>query len=244
MEPEITLAGSSSDKTDSNNNAKGQKDERNANTHRRSSLHYSPITVDDLMSGNFNVYVQKNIGSGYGGSVYKCLVYHDSSCDEENNATTTESSVMAIKVLSKERTKARVAVNEVELLRIAKSPNVLSYVSAAETIDSYLILTEFCAKGDLHGMLRHLDERDILTRDYMRDVISGLECLHNKLIAHADIKMKNILITDKNVAKIADKDKKALFQGLLANKTERWSLQMAKNNTWLNEYASPPSSPV
>ena len=40
-------------------------------------------------------------------------------------------------------------------------------------------------------------------REYMRDVISGLQSLHDKFIAHADIKMKNILISDKNVAKIA-----------------------------------------
>ncbi|RUS76551.1 hypothetical protein EGW08_015683, partial [Elysia chlorotica] len=73
-----------------------------------------------------------------------------------------------------------------------------------ETVDAYWIFTEFCAKGDLHGMLRSLDHRNILTRDYMRDVISGLQSLHDKFIAHADIKMKNILITDKNVAKIAD----------------------------------------
>ncbi|XP_059140100.1 uncharacterized protein LOC131928143 [Physella acuta] len=65
-------------------------------------------------------------------------------------------------------------------------------------------MTEYCGRGDLFSMLRQLDSALIMTRHYMLDVVNGLECLHNKYIAHSDIKMKNILITDNNIAKIAD----------------------------------------
>lgn len=308
--------------TDINNNveirdARDPGSNNNTTQQRCSSLCFFPSTVNDLMNGNFNIQVQESIGKGYGGNVYRCELFHDYLPNPTGSKTLRKSSVVALKILPKEKTKARAAVNEVNLLQAAEAPNVLAFMLSVETLDSYWIVTEFCSQGDLHGKLQDLDVQDILTRDYMRDVISGLQCLHSKLIAHSDIKMKNILITDKNVAKIADfgfarqysrptdmeatcngtkdywapemlraptfnpfladiyalgvtfvgvcerrpiklkydniheivkrfreKHQLALFQGLLATHTERWSLQTARNNLWLREYESAPNSPV
>ena len=111
--------------------SKDKGDAQDTQKHKRSSLRYVNVTTDDLMNGNFNnVLVQKNIGSGYGGSVFKCVVYPDFNNRQRHpgsgNAKSREStSVVALKVLPKDRTKSKVAVNEVELLRAASDTNVV-----------------------------------------------------------------------------------------------------------------------
>ena len=105
-----------------------------------SPLRYFPGTVEDLMNGNYNVLVQRGIGSGYGGSVYRCVVYHEDSDPKlqhsrsdpgepagvRGSKSRESSSVVALKVLLKDRTKAKVAINEVKLLMAARAPNVVS----------------------------------------------------------------------------------------------------------------------
>ncbi|KAH9513067.1 hypothetical protein Btru_035742 [Bulinus truncatus] len=112
--------------------------------------------------------------------------------------------LIAIKILNKVKTQPCSVENEVKLLCAARGPNVIQYITSVECLDSYWILTEFCSRGDLHGLLKHMDDSYIMARFFMCDVLSGLECLHQQCIAHSDVKMKNILISDNNVAKLAD----------------------------------------
>ena len=40
----------------------------------------------------------------------------------------------------------------------------IDYVTAVECIDSYLLVTEYCARGDLHGMLPYMDKNHVMAR--------------------------------------------------------------------------------
>ncbi|GFN87231.1 serine/threonine-protein kinase 4 [Plakobranchus ocellatus] len=194
------------------NSSSGSSSSNSSNSNSSISVlgRYLHVTTADLMNGNFNFSVKRHIGSGYAGNVYKCVVTQSSQSQSQPHTHSGSDNpdgagfVVALKVLHKDTTKDRVALNEADLLKKASGSHVLKYFTSIECIDAYWIITEYCSKGDLHGMLRHLDNFQVMGRGYMRDVIAGLESLHDKFIVHADIKMKNILISDRNIAKIAD----------------------------------------
>ena len=70
------------------------------------------------------------------------------------------------------------------------------------------IITEHASKGDFMNFLRlhnkSFDEK--LTRTYFRQLINGLEYLHNNNVAHMDLKLDNLLLADDCSLKIADFD--------------------------------------
>ncbi|KAK7003488.1 serine/threonine-protein kinase stk11 [Biomphalaria glabrata] len=112
--------------------------------------------------------------------------------------------LIAVKIIDKAKVKPCSVENEVKLLSAVRGPNVIEYFSSVECRDSYWILTELCSRGDLYEFLKQLDDLNIMARFFLSDIVSALESLHSHLIAHSDVKMKNILISDNNVAKLAD----------------------------------------
>lgn len=109
---------------------------------------------------------------------------------------------------------ARVAMirsiqNEVELLeRAAKHDNVVSYYGSMITAEHHklALVMEYVSGGSLASIVkRQKGLRDSVIRSYGRDVLLGLQYLHEVCrMCHRDIKPDNILVTPEGRCKVAD----------------------------------------
>ena len=72
---------------------------------------------------------------------------------------------------------------------------------------SYTIM-EFASHEDFHSFTLDKGEHtnDMMIRTYFRQLIDGLEYLHNNSISHMDLKLENLLLCDNFSLKIADFD--------------------------------------
>lgn len=96
-------------------------------------------------------------------------------------------------------------VNEIEIMKEVKSPNIVNLYDVFFTKNNVYIITEFCNGGDLRSYL--CKQKDPLpepkARIILKDIIIGFKELYNKKIIHRDLKPENILIND-NIFKIGD----------------------------------------
>lgn len=94
---------------------------------------------------------------------------------------------------------------EIQALTKLKHPNILRCYEVIREPTHCYIITEFCEQGDLSSLLkkkRKMPESEVLS--IMKDIVSGyLEIGENKFL-HRDLKLANILMNQKGLAKIAD----------------------------------------
>mmetsp|Transcript_20668 Transcript_20668/g.50738 ORF Transcript_20668/g.50738 Transcript_20668/m.50738 type:complete len:589 (-) Transcript_20668:166-1932(-) len=96
-------------------------------------------------------------------------------------------------------------LKEVNFLKGLMHPNVVQYLGAKKDDRLLYIFLEYVSGGSLASILRQFGP---LTNDlagiFTRQILHGLNYLHNKGIAHRDIKGGNILITRDGLVKISD----------------------------------------
>ena len=135
---------------------------------RTTSLEYISETGSSIVKGRFGLRFVQEVGSGYAGTVYKCLkMSHSTHTDQSQSSVSSTSSSpwVAVKVMNKDRIKPAAAEREARLLKLARGvPCVLQYIAAVECVDSYLLVTEFCSQGDLHSVLSFLDSGLVMAR--------------------------------------------------------------------------------
>jgi alpha-tubulin suppressor-like RCC1 family protein len=120
--------------------------------------------------------------------------------------------LVAIKFLKKslenEEENIKSFVEELNLLKRLRHPNILLYIGASTTGPYYFLVTEFCENGNLFDFL-HVKKSPLNSSERMRialEIAKGVNYLHsfNPPILHRDLKSLNILL-DKNLkVKIAD----------------------------------------
>jgi serine/threonine protein kinase len=168
--------------------------QRNASVDLRSNTTYfdEEIKFEELF---FNL--NNEIGSGTFGEVKKAY---------------WRKTLVAVKFLkSSEHDEESIKsfIEELNLLKKLRHPNILLYLGACTTGPQYFLVTEYCESGNLFDFL-HTNPKHILqSRDRIRiaiEIAKGVNYLHsfNPPILHRDLKSLNILL-DKNLqVKIAD----------------------------------------
>ncbi|KAH7646012.1 hypothetical protein HUG17_1550 [Dermatophagoides farinae] len=136
------------------------------------------------------------IGQGTYGVVYKA-----------RNIQTNE--IMALKRIKIEKLKDGFpisSVREINILRTVHHPNIVEFkdVVVGKSLDNVFLVMEYCEQ-DLATLVDcqiHFTESQI--KCLMQQLFRGLKYLHKNFIIHRDLKVSNLLLTDKGLLKIAD----------------------------------------
>ena len=104
---------------------------------------------------------------------------------------------------------------EIEIMKRLNHTNVVRLNEVIEHEDKLILVVDYCAKGEIlnwdesfnkfsafHGSSEPFEESQI--RQFMRDLVEGLDHLHKNGICHRDIKPMNILVDQNNVCMLAD----------------------------------------
>ena len=117
--------------------------------------------------------------------------------------------LVAIKVLSRQDTKAKKMLASVHLerniLADADSPYVVKLFFSFATLTNLYMVMEYLPGGDCYGLLQQygfLEES--MARWFCAETVLGLEYLHAYGITHRDLKPQNMLITADGHMKLAD----------------------------------------
>lgn len=116
---------------------------------------------------------------------------------------------VAIKIISRKKISVDAnfarCLNEINIYKELNHKNVITMFEVLRSVNYLYIVMEYAAGGDLYTLLNNksrLSEAE--TRCYFRQIISGLEYCHAQGVCHRDLKLENILLTDRDRIKIAD----------------------------------------
>ena len=145
--------------------------------------------------GKKRLKIQLRLGNGAFGVVYKVQ-------------DVSSSRVYALKdVLCLNKAAIRNTLREVETMEQISHENVIAMIGADQHKDAQglhmLILTEYCSGGNLNERLTQ-PSRDELNLKWIRQTAAALSFLHSRSVVHRDLKADNVLLTDREDAKLAD----------------------------------------
>ena len=136
------------------------------------------------------------LGSGSFATVYKAFLSDPAHSEVDLPNVAAIKSIHRTKKLT-----PKVLANlhtEISILRNHQHPNIVRLFKVSETSECVYLILEYCAGGDLQGLIRtrkqgRLNER--LCRRLIRDLATGLGFLWERQLVHRDIKPQNILLT-------------------------------------------------
>ncbi|CAK9090326.1 Protochlorophyllide-dependent translocon component 52 [Durusdinium trenchii] len=104
---------------------------------------------------------------------------------------------------------ANVLLQEINTLKRLKHPRIVRYHGCirmhSEEDPALLIFLEYMPSGSIKAVLQKFGAYGIrLVKKYTRQILEGLDFLHNEKIVHRDVKGANILIDASGNAKLAD----------------------------------------
>ncbi|KAF8163339.1 hypothetical protein B0H34DRAFT_672360 [Crassisporium funariophilum] len=117
---------------------------------------------------------------------------------------------------------------EIELLKNLQHENIVQYLYSSIDAEYLNIFLEYVPGGSVTALLRNYGAfEEPLVKNFVRQILQGLDYLHERDIIHRDIKGANILVDNKGGIKISDFgiSKKVDDNLLTGNRANRPSLQ-------------------
>ncbi|RCH93696.1 ATP binding protein, partial [Rhizopus stolonifer] len=94
---------------------------------------------------------------------------------------------------------------EIELLKELEHENIVQYLGLKIDASYFSIFLEYVPGGSVAGLLASYGAfQEPLVISFVRQILKGLNYLHNKDIVHRDIKGANVLVDNKGGVKITD----------------------------------------
>lgn len=94
---------------------------------------------------------------------------------------------------------------EIEFLKELQHPNIVQYLDSSGDPKYVNIFLEYVPGGSVSALLKNYGAfEEALVRTFTRQILQGLNYLHERDIIHRDIKGANILVDNKGVIKISD----------------------------------------
>ncbi|KAI5833967.1 ste11-like protein [Schizophyllum commune Tattone D] len=94
---------------------------------------------------------------------------------------------------------------EIELLKDLQHVNIVQYLYSSLDDDHLNIFLEYVPGGSVTALLRNYGAfEEPLVKNFVRQILCGLDYLHERDIIHRDIKGANILVDNKGGVKISD----------------------------------------
>lgn len=93
---------------------------------------------------------------------------------------------------------------EIYLLRQLEHKHIVKYIDAIQVDDFLYIVLEYIEGGNLANLVRKASLTEKLVKVYIRQVVEGLDYLHQMGVVHRDIKGANILLNKDGIVKLAD----------------------------------------
>ncbi|RZB39127.1 Pkinase and/or POLO box domain containing protein [Asbolus verrucosus] len=153
---------------------------------------------DIIFDGNTNVSYKKGRFFGKGGFA---------KCYEITNMANNQAfagKIVSKKLMVKENQKEKMT-QEIQIHQSLKHKNVVGFYSFFEDNFNIYIVLELCRK---RSMMELQKRRKIITepetRFYMRQILNGVNYLHQRRIIHRDLKLGNLFLNDDLHVKIGD----------------------------------------
>lgn len=123
---------------------------------------------------------------------------------------------------------------EVSILNKLRHPNITRILGTCENKQFSYIVLEFCARGDLHTVIRRQGSLHPLScRIILGEIICGLEHMHTQNVVYNDLKPENILIHESGHIKLADFGAARFLTASFANEEQNARIEGTK------EYIAP-----
>lgn len=157
------------------------------------------------LKGLQNYVIKKELGRGATGSVslVECLT-------GENKGKFY--ALKQVSLLALGPKEAKMAENEVQLLKVLVGPTIIRYYDSYSTKESISIIMEYAEGGNLSDRIKEADDmgekfsRDVIL-NWTSQIALGLMIMHIKKILHRDIKSQNMFLVNvegDEVVKIGD----------------------------------------
>jgi serine/threonine protein kinase len=94
---------------------------------------------------------------------------------------------------------------EIRLLQFLDHPNIVPLHDIIYQKENIIVIMELCEHGDLFTELARAGALPIRrVRTYSYQLLKALQCLHERGLAHRDLKLENVLVFSDSVIKLAD----------------------------------------
>ena len=116
---------------------------------------------------------------------------------------------VAVKVLEKSRiadvSDVERVTREIQILKLIRHPNVVQLYEIIETPKQLFLVMEYVSEGELFELIvkkKRLREHEAC--EYFRQLVAGVEYLHELGIVHRDLKPENLLLDFNKTLKLVD----------------------------------------
>ena len=95
--------------------------------------------------------------------------------------------------------------NEIYILKNVNHPNIIKLHEIKQTLNNFYLVFEYCNGGCLNNCLEKYMKNngnkpftEEIVQHFMKQIVSGIQYLHNNKILHRDLKLDNILLNFDN----------------------------------------------